>query len=219
MRATHGPAGVPVFCEAHANGSPRLGDALDLAVVEGLRLRAADAEARLAATEAALGAERERSHSLANRCSRAELTLEALVEWADAHIKGVVVLDEIIEEARGVLAARKKVDHPGRDDGGVAVDGGGEAGGRASAPPGLRDLVEEYRDLAIALLDAGKCPECGGGECGECDGFGFVDTGEATPDCPICKGYGNAPHVDGCRLATARVRLDAALGGAPGGMF
>lgn len=121
---------------------------LDLAVVDGLRARAADTELRLAATEDALGVERAR-----------------------------------------VMA--------------------------------LRDLVEESRDLAVHMLDQSACPECHGGECIDCKGFGYVDAppsggpdGDDSQECATCKGEGGAPHIDGCRLSTFVPRANSALGGA-----
>lgn len=84
---------------------------LDHAVADGLRERLADLEARLARTE-------DRAHSLANRCQRAEMIVEALVAWADPLVDDDVIgqvdgaaadaLAELVDEARAVLEARRE---------------------------------------------------------------------------------------------------------------
>lgn len=75
----------------------------------------------------------------------------------------------------------------------------------------LRDLVEESAALAQHLLDTGRCPECGGGECETCNGLGIV--GVDNDKCGVCGGNGQAAHAEDCGLATFGARAQKALKG------
>lgn len=174
-------------------------------------------------------------HDLRNRCCASELLLSCLVDWAGPEASALAWMPELrdlVEDARKILSVegRAVVDPPGTATTNAAVDGGDVAGGRVSAPPGLpwypivigrpdtelRVLVEEARDLAKHLLDQGECPECHGGECADCKGWGVVvddDPNAADDDepCGACKGEGVAPHLDGCRLETFPARAAKAL--------
>lgn len=63
--------------------------------------------------------------------------------------------------------------------------------------PSDRDLIGLALDVTTALLDSGACPDCLGGECMRCAGFGQDSAGV---QCPDCDGAGDAPHLDDCRL-------------------
>lgn len=168
-------------------------------------------------TEHQLNAARERAHDLANRCAIAEGLLGEVVEWRARHVPSAsdvdaghtAALDEVLEAWKGA-----KVDHPGRDAGGVAVDGGGARVGRpapsAPNPAELRDLVREAADLATHLIDLGKCPDCHGGECDYCNGMGIVEAAD-DETCLKCGGNGQAPHAVDCGLASFKERARKAL--------
>ena len=123
--------------------------ALDHAVLDGLRARLADTEARLAATETAhartaaqvvaldaqLVEARRRGHDLANRCAAAEGLLQELVEWRRQHVPSASD-----EDAGHTAALDELLGLVRRDAGGVAVstaDGGGARTGEpAPSAPG-----------------------------------------------------------------------------------
>ncbi len=60
-----------------------------------------------------------------------------------------------------------------------------------------REIIDRALSVTTALLDSGLCPDCLGGECHTCQGFGQDSNGI---ECADCEGQGDAPHLPDCGL-------------------
>lgn len=85
------------------------------------------------------------------------------------------------------------------------------------AEQGRVDELHEVADNALALVTSyleadGPCVDCGGGECGNCEGRGYgVDGHGEDVACPDCKGMGTAEHEVDCRLGALAALARTAL--------